>query len=236
MSGASSSAIPCGTAGSATSSRDVIAPASGAAPARWPGSAGRHRAPDPAQAGQDPLVLEPARRRRGGAAGSAGGWWAGWLLPGSPVAHQRVHQCRLARPGGTADDGEQRGIQAAVARAGCSRRAGRRALRMSSRAAPAPGSSSGSAAEERSRGQLRSSATAAAACAFCAAGSPAVPLVRSQHHHASSGSAGMPGPAATAGSGQDHGGMRGKTKNGPGLLPGTGSLVTPAGFEPALPP
>ena len=102
----------------------------------WPGhGSADHGAPDPAEARQDALVLEPGgvrgmvqqdRLPRGGPDGPG---------PGDGVAHQRVDERGFAGAGGTADDGEQRGVEAAVARAGCSHRAGPR--RCGSPAAPA---------------------------------------------------------------------------------------------------
>ncbi len=86
----------------------------GPGPAGWDRCV-HHSAADPAEARQDPLVLEPAgvrrvvqqdRLPRGGPDGAGAG---------DGVAHQGVDEGGLSGAGGTAHDGEQGRVQAAVA-------------------------------------------------------------------------------------------------------------------------
>lgn len=132
---------------------------------------------------------------------------------GDGMAHEPVDECRFPGTGGTADDGEERRLQAAVARQDVVLELGEGVADVT------PG------VIRAGQGQRQHGCSQVEMDGFQQFDGMAGSLVGAHRII-------MPVPGH-AGSGST---TRRTTKNGPGLMPGTVQSVTPAGFEPALPP
>ena len=210
-----------------------MAAASGVGPAWWAGRGAATTVPR--------IRLRLGSTRWSSNQPASAGWCSrmGWRVvgrmapgPGHRVAHEAVDQGGLAGAGGTADDGEQRRVQAAVAGQDVVIELGQGLADVQ------PGGvGAGQRQRQRHRGRSRRTASSSStAAAWRAAGVCAGGLCRCSSLELTASSCQFSGPRR--GQGLRRRGARSvrATKNGPGLMPGTVSLVTPAGFEPALPP